>query len=44
MSWSSRDALEKNEGVLEISVKQFVIESSPTSPGQIMRGVWKTKC
>ena len=31
--------LENYEGFLEISVKQFVIQSSPTSIGQILRGL-----
>ena len=43
MSLSSRDALEKYEGVLELSIKQFVIQLSPTALGQIMCGVWNTK-
>ena len=44
MNWLSRDAIRKVEDVLELSVKQFVIQSSPTSVGQIMYGVCKTKC
>ena len=28
---------------LELSVKQLVIQSSPVSLGQIIRGMWKTK-
>ena len=36
-------ALEKYEDFLELSVKQFVIQSNPISLGQIMCGVWKTK-
>ena len=35
--------LEKYEDVLELSVKQFVIQSSPISPGHIMCGLCKTK-
>ena len=35
--------LETYEDFLELSVKQFVIQSSPISLGQIMCGVWKTK-
>ena len=35
--------LENYEDFLELSVKQFVIQSSPISLGQIMCGVWKTK-
>ena len=34
-------ALEKSEGFLELSVKQFVIQSNSISLGQIMCGVWK---
>ena len=34
--------LEKYEDFLELSVKQFVIQSNITSLGQ-MCGVWKTK-
>ena len=34
---------EKYEDFLELSFKQFVIQSSPISLGQIMCGVWKTK-
>ena len=33
--------LEKYEDFLELSVKQFVIQSNPISLGQIMCGVWK---
>ena len=32
--------LEKYEDFLELSVKQFVIQSNPISLGQIMCGVW----
>ena len=35
--------LENYEDFLELSVKQFVIQSSPVSLGQIMCIVWKTK-
>ena len=35
--------LEKNEDFLELSVKQFLIQSSPISLGQIMCGVWKNQ-
>ena len=35
--------LENYEDFLELSVKQFIIQSSPVSLGQIMRIVWKTK-
>ena len=35
--------LEKYEDFLELSVKQFGIQSSPISLGQIMWGIWKTK-
>ena len=37
-------SLDKYEDILELSVKQFVMQSSPTSLGQIMCGVWKIKC
>ena len=37
-------SLEKYEDLLELSVKQFVMHSSPSSLGQIMWGVWKIKC
>ena len=37
-------SLEKYEDILELSVKQFVMKSSLASLGQIMWGVWKTKC
>ena len=37
-------SLEKYEDLLELSVKQFVMQSSPSSLGQIMWGVWKIKC
>ena len=33
--------LEKYEDFLELSVKQFVIQSNPISLGRIMCGVWK---
>ena len=39
--------LEKYENLLELSVKQFLMQSrlaSPISLGQIMFGVSKTKC
>ena len=36
-------SLEKYEDFLELSFKQFVIQSSPISLSQIMCGVWKTK-
>ena len=36
-------SLEKYEDFPELSIKQFVIKSSPVSLGQIMCGVWKTK-
>ena len=36
-------SLEKYEDLLELSVKQFVMQSSPSSLGQIMWGVWKIK-
>ena len=32
---------EKYEDFLELSFKQFVIQSNPISLGQIMCGVWK---
>ena len=35
--------LKNYEKILELFVKQFVIQSSPISLGQIMCGVWKTK-
>ena len=35
--------LEKYVDILELSLKQFVTQSSPISLGQIMCGVWKTK-
>ena len=35
--------LGKYEDFLELSLKQFVIQSNPISLGQIMCGVWKTK-
>ena len=35
--------LAHHEDFLELSVKQFVIQSSPVSLGHIMCGVWKTK-
>ena len=35
--------LEKYEDFLELSVKQFVMQSSPVSLGQIMFWVWKAK-
>ena len=35
--------LEKYEDFLELSVKQFVIQTNPISLGQTMCGVWKTK-
>ena len=35
--------LEKYEDFLELSIKQFVIQSSPISLDQIMCDVWKTK-
>ena len=38
-----RMSLEKYEDLLELSVKQFVMQSSPSSLGQIMWGVWKIK-
>ena len=42
-NWINQEAmsLEKYEGFLELSVEQFVIQSSPISLGQIMWGVWK---
>ena len=36
-------ALEKHEDFLEISIKQFVIQSSPISLVHIMCGLCKTK-
>ena len=36
-------SLEKYEDLLELSVKQFVMQSSPSSLGQIMWGMWKIK-
>ena len=39
--------LEKSENLLELSVKQLIIQSRLTSSiflGQAMFGVWKTKC
>ena len=36
-------SLEKYEDLLELSVKQFVMQSSPSCLGQIMWGVWKNK-
>ena len=46
IKWSNQAemSLEKYEDVFELSVKQFVIHWSPTSLGQVMRGLWKTKC
>ena len=35
--------LESYEDFLELSVKQFVIQSSPTSLGEIIWDVWKIK-
>ena len=35
--------LEKYEDFLELSAKQFVIQTNPISLGQTMCGVWKTK-
>ena len=35
--------LEKYEDFLELSVQEFVIQSSSISQGQVMCGVWKTK-
>ena len=35
--------LEKYEDFLELSVQQFVIQSSQISLGQIMCGDWRTK-
>ena len=35
--------LENYEYFLELSVKEFVIQLSPISLGQIMCGVWETK-
>ena len=35
--------LKNYEDFLELSVKQFVIQSSPISLGQIMCGVWNIK-
>ena len=35
--------LEKYEDFLELSVKQFVIQSNPTSLGQIMCSFWKNQ-
>ena len=35
-------SLEKCEDVLELSVKQYVMQLSPTSLGQIMCDLWKT--
>ena len=35
--------LEKYQDFLELSFNQFVIQSNPISPGQVMCGVWKTK-
>ena len=34
--------LEKYEDVLELSIKQYVMQLSPTSLGQIMCDLWKT--
>ena len=34
--------LDKYKDFLELSVKQFVIQSNPISLGQIMCGVWKS--
>ena len=34
-------SLEKYEDFLELSAKQFLIQSNPISLGQIMCGVWK---
>ena len=36
-------SLEKYEDLLELSVKQFVMQSSLSFLGQIMWGVWKIK-
>ena len=36
-------SLEKYEDLLELSVEQFVMQSGPSSLGQIMWGVWKIK-
>ena len=37
-------SLEKYEDVFDLSVKQFVMQSSSSSLGQITCGVWKIKC
>ena len=34
--------LEKYEDFLELSFKQFVIQSNPISLGQTMWGIWKS--
>ena len=36
-------SLEKYEDLLELYARQFVIQSSPSSLGQIIWGVWKIK-
>ena len=38
---SSRDFIKKYEGILELSIKQFLTQPSPTSLGQVMCDVWK---
>ena len=45
MKWINQEEmpLERYEDFLELSVKQYVIQSSPISLGQIMGCVWKTK-
>ena len=47
IKWINQDqgemSLEKYEDFLELSVKQFVMQSSPSSLGQVMWGVWKMK-
>ena len=36
--------LEKYEDFLELTTKELVMQSRPLSLGQLMCGVWKTKC
>ena len=36
-------SLRKYEDFLELSIKQFIIQSSPISVGQIICVMWKTK-
>ena len=43
MNWPRRDILEKYQDFLELSLKQFVKQSSSITPGQIRCGVLKNQ-